>query len=404
MASGSRWGEPSVIRPRTRSGRRAASDLGHAAAAALADHHRPLALLGDQALEPRLETVVSAPAAVDVGHHPGPRGPEAGAAQPVGHRRQRAVAGEEARDQQHRAPAAVAEAVARAGSGRAAMRRPRGRIGPPAREAGANSEASPSWRVLNLLPRTAGTCPVDFAPVRAVTIQDGSLVVEQRPDPEPSRGEILVRVRAAGLNGADMLQVRGAYPAPPGSPPDIPGLELAGEVAALGPGAERFEVGDRVMAVVGGGGQAELAVVHERAAMPVPDAPRLATGGRRARGVHHRPRRGLHPGRAAPRRAPARPRGGRRSGDGGGAARPRRRRARDGDRPARGAARGRRAAGREGDRARGLRRARPLRRRARAGRRRQPAREPEGARDRGPDRRDRHRRQRRRRPSSTSGC
>src|SRR3954452_1227135 len=69
-----------------------------------------------------------------------------------------------------------------------------------------------------------------------------------------------------------MMQRRGLYPAPAGSPQDIPGLELAGEVAALGPGAERFSEGDRVMAVVGGGGQAELAVVHERAAMPVPDA------------------------------------------------------------------------------------------------------------------------------------
>jgi NADPH2:quinone reductase len=107
--------------------------------------------------------------------------------------------------------------------------------------------------------------------VRAVTIQDGKLVVEDRPDPGPGTGELLVRVRAAGLNGADMLQRKGGYPAPPGSPPDIPGLELAGEVAGLGPGARRFEEGDRVMAVVGGGGQAELAVVHERAAMPVPE-------------------------------------------------------------------------------------------------------------------------------------
>ncbi len=103
-----------------------------------------------------------------------------------------------------------------------------------------------------------------------MTVQDGRLVVEERPDPEPERGEVLVRVRGAGVNGADMLQRRGAYPAPPGSPPDIPGLELAGEVEALGPDAIRFEEGDRVMAVVGGGGQAELAVVHERAAMPVP--------------------------------------------------------------------------------------------------------------------------------------
>jgi NADPH:quinone reductase len=106
--------------------------------------------------------------------------------------------------------------------------------------------------------------------VRVVTIQDKQLLVEERPDPEPGAGELLVRVRAAGLNGADMLQRRGAYPAPPGSPPDIPGLELAGEVAATGSGATRFAAGDRVMAVVGGGGQAELAVVHERAAMPVP--------------------------------------------------------------------------------------------------------------------------------------
>jgi putative PIG3 family NAD(P)H quinone oxidoreductase len=107
--------------------------------------------------------------------------------------------------------------------------------------------------------------------VRAVTIQDGSLVVEERPDPEPGKDELLVRVRAAGLNGADMLQRQGAYPAPPGAPPDIPGLELAGEVEALGRGASRFEEGERVMAIVGGGGHAELAVVHERAAMPVPE-------------------------------------------------------------------------------------------------------------------------------------
>jgi NADPH:quinone reductase len=114
------------------------------------------------------------------------------------------------------------------------------------------------------------SCGRYVARVRAVTVQDGRLVVEDRPDPEPGRGEVLVRVRAAGVNGADMLQRRGAYPAPPGSPPDIPGLELAGEVVALGPDAIRFEEDDRVMAVVGGGGQAELAVVHERAAMPVP--------------------------------------------------------------------------------------------------------------------------------------
>ena len=107
--------------------------------------------------------------------------------------------------------------------------------------------------------------------MQAVTIRDGELGVEEHRDPEPGKGEVLVRVRAAGLNGADMMQRRGLYPAPPGSPEDIPGLELAGEVAARGPGAERFAEGDRVMAIVGGGGQAELAVVHERALMPVPE-------------------------------------------------------------------------------------------------------------------------------------
>src|SRR5256714_2180200 len=108
--------------------------------------------------------------------------------------------------------------------------------------------------------------------MRAATIRDGSVVVEEHPDPEPGAGEILVRVHAAGLNGADMLQRKGAYPAPPGWPQDIPGMELAGEVVALGPGTMRFEQGDRVMAIVGGGAQAELALVHEREAMPAPDA------------------------------------------------------------------------------------------------------------------------------------
>src|SRR5436305_12153005 len=106
--------------------------------------------------------------------------------------------------------------------------------------------------------------------MRAVTIRDEQIEIQDHPDPEPGAGEVLVRVRAAGLNGADMLQRRGLYPAPSGSPADIPGLELAGEVAALGPGARRFSPGDRVMAIVGGGGQAELCVVHERQLMPVP--------------------------------------------------------------------------------------------------------------------------------------
>jgi NADPH:quinone reductase len=108
--------------------------------------------------------------------------------------------------------------------------------------------------------------------MRATVIRDeGVLVVEDRPDPVPGSGEVLVRVRGAGLNGADMLQRRGRYPAPPGAPQDIPGMEFAGEVVELGAGAGRFSVGDRVMAIVGGGAQAELVTVHERIAMPVPD-------------------------------------------------------------------------------------------------------------------------------------
>jgi NADPH:quinone reductase len=107
--------------------------------------------------------------------------------------------------------------------------------------------------------------------MRAVTVSGEAVEVRDHPDPEPGPGQILVGVRAAGLNSADLLQARGMYPAPPGSPPNILGLEMAGEVVATGPDATRFSPGDRVMAVVGGGGQAEMAVIHEREAMPVPD-------------------------------------------------------------------------------------------------------------------------------------
>ena len=116
--------------------------------------------------------------------------------------------------------------------------------------------------------------------MRAVTIVDGGLQWSTHSDPEPSGTEILVAVRAAGLNAADLLQRRGLYPAPPGVPPDIPGLELAGEVVALGRRASRFDVGDRVMALVGGGAQAELAAVDETSAWAVPaDVPWKEAGG-----------------------------------------------------------------------------------------------------------------------------
>ena len=79
-------------------------------------------------------------------------------------------------------------------------------------------------------------------------------------------------VAAAGINAADLMQRRGLYPAPPGCPADIPGMEFAGEVVAVGPGATRFAVGDRVMAIAGGGGQGELVVVPEGTALPCPTA------------------------------------------------------------------------------------------------------------------------------------
>jgi NADPH:quinone reductase len=106
--------------------------------------------------------------------------------------------------------------------------------------------------------------------VRAAVVKDGDVVVEDRPDPVAGHGQLLVAVRAAGLNAADLAQVAGRYPAPPGVPPDILGMELAGEVAAIGEGVFRFAPGDRVMAVVGGGAQAEMALVNELEAMPVP--------------------------------------------------------------------------------------------------------------------------------------
>ena len=107
--------------------------------------------------------------------------------------------------------------------------------------------------------------------MRAVTIRQQEIVIEEHPDPRPGSGEVLVRVHGAGLNGADMMQRRGLYPAPPGSPQEIPGMEFAGLVEANGQGAERFEVAERVMGIVGGGAQAELVVAHERILMAVPE-------------------------------------------------------------------------------------------------------------------------------------
>jgi NADPH:quinone reductase len=98
--------------------------------------------------------------------------------------------------------------------------------------------------------------------MRAAVIRDGRLAVEERPDPVAGDGEVLIRVHAAGINNADLIQRAGHYPAPPGAPQDIPGLECAGEVVGSG---------ERVMALLGGGGHAELAVVDERHVLRVPE-------------------------------------------------------------------------------------------------------------------------------------
>jgi NADPH:quinone reductase len=94
------------------------------------------------------------------------------------------------------------------------------------------------------------------------------LVPEKRPMPVPGDGEILVKVAAAGVNRPDVMQRMGLYPPPPGAP-DIPGLEIAGEVVALGPNVKRCKLGDRVMALVVGGGYAEYCLAHESHALPV---------------------------------------------------------------------------------------------------------------------------------------
>src|SRR5215470_10709861 len=97
------------------------------------------------------------------------------------------------------------------------------------------------------------------------------LAIVERELPQPARGEVRVRVRATAVNRADLLQRMGAYPAPADAPQDIPGLEIAGEVDALGAGVERLAIGDRVFGLVGGGGYAEAIVSHERALAKIPD-------------------------------------------------------------------------------------------------------------------------------------
>jgi NADPH:quinone reductase-like Zn-dependent oxidoreductase len=108
--------------------------------------------------------------------------------------------------------------------------------------------------------------------VRAVVIDSqGGFRLERRAEPVAGPGAVVVRVRAAGLNAADLQQTRGDYPAPPGWPADVPGLEVAGEVEKVGPGVAGVAPGDRVMALVGGGGHAERITVPADLLLPVPD-------------------------------------------------------------------------------------------------------------------------------------
>lgn len=119
--------------------------------------------------------------------------------------------------------------------------------------------------------------------MRAIVLREhgGPEVMELRrvPRPVPAPGELLVRVHASGVNRADLSQRRGHYPAPPGWPADIPGLEYAGVVEATGAHTELFRSGDRVMGLVGGGGYAELLTVPERETVAVPSALDLGEAG-----------------------------------------------------------------------------------------------------------------------------
>jgi NADPH:quinone reductase len=106
-----------------------------------------------------------------------------------------------------------------------------------------------------------------------ITRPGGPEVLELRdvPEPQPARGEVRVHVHATAVNRADLLQRMGAYPAPPDAPADVPGLEFAGVVDALGEGVADWTLGERVFGLTGGGAYAELVLVHSRALARMPD-------------------------------------------------------------------------------------------------------------------------------------
>jgi len=108
--------------------------------------------------------------------------------------------------------------------------------------------------------------------MNALVLSGPDFSLDTRPTPTPGDHDALVEVHAAGLNAADLLQRQGIYPAPTGWPQDIPGLELAGVVTAVGAGVDSAWVGQRVCAIVGGGGQATHAIVPATHLIPVPDS------------------------------------------------------------------------------------------------------------------------------------
>jgi len=111
--------------------------------------------------------------------------------------------------------------------------------------------------------------------MRAVVVPEpgdaDALTLAERPDPVPAAAEVRIRVTAAGLNGADLSQRRGFYPSPPGAP-EWPGLEVSGVVDAVGDGVDAWQAGDRVCALLPGGGYAELVTVDAGLVLPVPDS------------------------------------------------------------------------------------------------------------------------------------
>lgn len=115
--------------------------------------------------------------------------------------------------------------------------------------------------------------------MRAVVVDDGQLRVEERPTPEPGPGEVLVRVHGAGINRADLLQRAGRYPAPAGVPADIPGLEFAGVVDAVGADVATLATGDRVMGLAGGGTQSTHLTIRADQCAHVPDGLDLVAAG-----------------------------------------------------------------------------------------------------------------------------